>query len=902
MSRKKLLWVGWDGADWEHIAPLLDRGELPNLERLIDHGVMGNLATHHPILSPMLWNTAATGKYAYKHGVLGFVEPDPVHGGARPFQSTSRKTKAVWNILSQNGFRSNVVNWWASHPAEKIEGCVVSNMLSGIEFESGKGFTCPTGAVHPSAMTDEIAKLKVFAEELTGEEILPFVPEGQRVCQDDDPRLAMLAGHLAEMITTHGIATYLMENTEWDFMATYFTAIDHFCHSFMSYYPPKLPWVSDSDFEMYRHVVSGVYRMSDMMLGRMMHLAGKDATILVCSDHGFQSGPLRLRSLPNEPTGPEFWHRQYGMIVVSGPGIKQDERVYSATLADVCPTILTLFGLPVGSDMDGRILADIFDSPPGRREIPSWDLVEGNGKAGMHDGEIAMAPEEAQALFQQFVALGYVEAPSDSKEDNAQSADMECKYNLARNLNSYGKHLDAQPLLSELVMRAPWESRFLIHFARTLVSAGKLSDAERVLSASFDLKMTEDPTARLLVAEIRAKQGRVSESFSELKQVEELRYIGPGILMHVGICYLELQKFLEAERVFRRILRIHPDHAEALQGLSSVLIRRGENQEAADAALAAVSLLHRLPIAHLNLGIALTRGGNPESAIQALETALRFNPKIPRAHRWLQFIYTSMIRDDDKAKYHRFCALNQSLDRKRPIDSIATTQESSGDGWLELPEIPSERERAEILEQKRPTTSSKFCQSNKEFVVVSGLPRSGTSAMMQMLEAGGLPAKTDGKRKADVDNPQGYFEWEDIKRLGDHPEILDAEGVDQHALKVVSPLLNQLPYQHQYKVLFMVRPIQEVVTSQAKMINRLHTVGAHLTEERLSEELEMHRMGAIRWLQLHPRADVCVVDFVELLENPDLWIRKIVDFLGTDRLPNWTNMRTTIEPSLRRNR
>ena len=138
-TRPKVLLIGWDGADWEHIQPLLDEGLMPRLAGMIANGVMGNIATLYPILSPMLWNSVATGKPADEHGILGFTEPDVSHGGARPFASTSRKVKALWNILSQNGLRSNVVNWWASHPAEPIQGAVVSNSFARSAWSPEEG-------------------------------------------------------------------------------------------------------------------------------------------------------------------------------------------------------------------------------------------------------------------------------------------------------------------------------------------------------------------------------------------------------------------------------------------------------------------------------------------------------------------------------------------------------------------------------------------------------------------------------------------------------------------------------------------------------------------------------------------------------------------------------------------
>src|SRR5256714_5892810 len=105
MQGRKVLLIGWDAADWEHITPLLEEGLMRTLDGLINRGIMGNLATLQPILSPMLWYSVATGKYADKHGIHGFIERDSVNGGARPYTSTSGRGKAAWNILSQSGLR-----------------------------------------------------------------------------------------------------------------------------------------------------------------------------------------------------------------------------------------------------------------------------------------------------------------------------------------------------------------------------------------------------------------------------------------------------------------------------------------------------------------------------------------------------------------------------------------------------------------------------------------------------------------------------------------------------------------------------------------------------------------------------------------------------------------------------
>jgi predicted AlkP superfamily phosphohydrolase/phosphomutase len=241
---------------------------MPTLDAFINRGVMGNLATLQPILSPMLWNSVATGKFADKHGIHGFIEPDLMNGGARPYTSTSRKCKALWNILTQSNLRSNVVGWWASHPAEPINGNVVTNAFSGVRFDPEKGWQIPAGAIHPVEKAASLARFKVFPHELTEQHILPFIPKAARIDQKKDRRLQFFAKTLSDAASIHAVATFLMETEPWDFMAVYYDAVDHFSHSFMPYHPPKLPWISEEDFALYKAVVKGTYRFHDMTLER----------------------------------------------------------------------------------------------------------------------------------------------------------------------------------------------------------------------------------------------------------------------------------------------------------------------------------------------------------------------------------------------------------------------------------------------------------------------------------------------------------------------------------------------------------------------------------------------------------------------------------------------------------
>ena len=188
MSRRlasRVLLIGWDAADWRTITPMMDAGEMPALQGLVERGVMGNLATLDPPLSPMLWTSIATGHTADRHGILHFVQPAPDGKGIRPIQGSSRKVKALWNILSQNGLRSNVVGWWPSHPAEPIHGAMVSNAFQKVSGPVHLPWPLAPGTVHPPEAAEVLGALRVHPAELTAAHLLPFILVSGRSVEPD---------------------------------------------------------------------------------------------------------------------------------------------------------------------------------------------------------------------------------------------------------------------------------------------------------------------------------------------------------------------------------------------------------------------------------------------------------------------------------------------------------------------------------------------------------------------------------------------------------------------------------------------------------------------------------------------------------------------------------------------
>jgi hypothetical protein len=162
--------------------------------------------------------------------------------------------------------------------------------------------------------------------------------------------------------------------------------------------------------------------------------------------------------------------------------------------------------------------------------------------------------------------------------------------------------------------------------------------------------------------------------------------------------------------------------------------------------------------------------------------------------------------------------------------------------------------------------------------IVSGLPRSGTSLMMQMLVAGGIPALSDGERAADVDNPRGYLEWERIKTLPKDPGCI-AEG-EGKVVKVISQLLLALPAGHEYRVVFMQRPLAEVLVSQDQMLKRRGTFKEGANTGAISAAFEKHLRDVYAWLDGKSYVKALRVPYHEALTLPREIAARLAEFLG----------------------
>lgn len=637
---KRVLCIGWDAADWQMIRPIMDRGHMPTLERFVKQGAWGQIATLEPILSPMLWTSIATGHTADRHGILGFTEPTPDQSGIRPVASTSRTCKALWNLLTQSGLQSNVIGWYASHPAEPIRGVYVSNQFEQVTAKAGQPWPVPAGSVHPAELADRLAEFRVHPSEIDAAAILPFIPDAAKLLSRSDSRIGVFRRLLAQVASIHAVTTWLMENTSWDLTAVYYEGIDRFGHEFMPFHPPKMSQVSEEEYQAYQHVMTGVYRFHDMMLERLLQLAGPETTVILVSDHGYHSDHLR----PALDADPTQWHRSFGIVAAAGPGIKKNARLFGATLLDVTPTILRLLGLPVGADMAGRPWMEIFDRPLPSHRVLSWEKVDGD--AGLPVADPSQDPAAAQEALKQLIDLGYVDPPGEQAQKNVEEVLGWQKYNLATALQFAGRHEEMMALFRQMPERFRSLSSVRIRTIVSLISLGRISEAEALL-ATLDPSVAESPQALMFKGTIARLRGDLPSALSLYRQVEALAPQMPGLHERLGALYLAMKHFDDAQRSYESALHLDADCAVAFDGLSQVAIGQEDWGRAVDMALEAVARVYHFPRAHFHLALGLDRLGDLPRAVKAVEQALAQSSEYRQAHELAARLYRLAGREKE---------------------------------------------------------------------------------------------------------------------------------------------------------------------------------------------------------------------------------------------------------------
>ena len=799
MKNPRCLLIGWDAAEWELIDRYIAIGLMPNLKMLLAKGARANIATLQPVLSPLLWTSIATGKRPHEHGVLGFVEWQ----GQKviPVQASSRRTKAFWNILEEAGLKTQVINWWPSHPAEQSGKLKVSNQFCEFPQEL-TNWPLAEAAVFPPSQRGDVANLRIAPQELSQAHLQPFFPQHSWEDLQSDPMVANVANILARSASVHNLITQALENDDWDFSAVYLEALDHFSHIASQYLAPKLEGISTDDFNKYSEIIPAAYRWHDMMLGRLMELVGKDCHIIILSDHGFEVSTDRSVKLPNLPAAPALEHRPYGVFVASGPSFTSNKALYGASLLDIAPTILNLYHLPLAEDMPGRAIADLFREKNKSSFIPSWEL-SGPGPSFMPADQ-----GNQQAILQQLDELGYIDL---SGANQAQLIKEEWEYNRLLSLFDAGDYQTAWQGF-QAAFKDKKDFRYLNLGAKLCLERKDLAAFEAYLS-TWPANFKNSPLAIYFEATAAMLQGDFKKAQNHLLNIEKEGLVSTQLYFELGRTAFLLGELKTASENYKRCLNINPQYSSALSGLAAVKVEQLEYAAALNILQESISLRFFQPQAHYLLAFCFKQEDELEAALQATKIALKQAPKHKKAKLLLNELQP---REDNSA----------------PV---------------------------------------------KELIVVSGFPRSGTSMMMAILGSAGFPLIQDGERIADQSNPKGYFEYEGIKHLAEAPEKFAAET--GQVVKVVAPLLRYLPPENSYRIIWMERPIIEIIISQEKMKGNKSLQNFPY---QLAMQMEEEQKRILQWIESQVNMNVKTFPYPNFLENTEEEINRLSAYLPGD--------------------
>ncbi len=380
--------AGIDGGTWKIILPMARMGRLPVMELLMHKGSYGVLESIEPMESPRIWNSIATGLTPQDHGIMDFmvyripgtskfirnfppllsiVEASYAFP-AMPATSEMRKAHALWDIASAAGISCGVVGWWATWPASKINGFMVSDRIIYSRFnmmEAGEELNM--GQTYPPALFDDLKDSLFTPLEVASHKAREFLSDIKTADLDLStssmhPQTQFLIG-LAGMETYHRIGNELYRRFKPRLFCIYYEGIDSVSHFFYRQYDPSSFGNKPGEFTReQRLLIPRYYAYQDAILDELLEAIAPNTAVILCSDHGFQPANPQadtyflFRRFPTH----SGLHHPYGFFIAADTGdiLKDDQIVHGASIYDIPVTVLYLLGIPPAEDMPGRLLRE----------------------------------------------------------------------------------------------------------------------------------------------------------------------------------------------------------------------------------------------------------------------------------------------------------------------------------------------------------------------------------------------------------------------------------------------------------------------------------------------------------------------------------------------------------------
>lgn len=413
--KPRVLVFALDAATWSLLTPWIEQGRLPNLARLRNSGAAGPLKSITPSSSPVIWTSVATGKLPEKHGITNFVRLGNDPGNPRPVDSSMRRGKALWNILSERRLDVAIVGWFVTWPAEEVYGRMFSDRAHYGEVQRRSFPPGYLSSLAPLGQDAAVAAMPRFMN-------FKYDPAKlQRDSNNPEEQINFLVfdrfvrAWTRDAFYLKGATAMLNDGPLPDFMAVYLRGTDDVQHGFWKFMQPSLfEGVSQQQARDFGKAIERYWQWIDEEIGKLLSYYDEHTLVMVISDHG--AGPAVGEYAISVPRYLHLSgaHRDTGVVIISGGGARKGYHIEDASIYDVAPTILHYFGLPVGEDMDGRVLLEAFE--PGTvadqvATIPSWEpAASGDDSARQtHEDAPALPAAANEEALRHLRSLGYID-------------------------------------------------------------------------------------------------------------------------------------------------------------------------------------------------------------------------------------------------------------------------------------------------------------------------------------------------------------------------------------------------------------------------------------------------------------------------------------------------------------
>jgi Flp pilus assembly protein TadD len=551
---RKIVFVGVDGAEWEMINPLIEKGRLTNFKKIVEGGASGYLRSMEPMLSPLLWTTMATGKLPEEHGILNFTVTDPNTGKKIPITRLYRKVDAFWNMMSDFGRSVDIIGWLATYPAEAINGVMVSDRVGYLAFASADPADSQlAGTITPQERYGEIMDLLVESDDVTFGEMKRFMHidetefEASKATSFDpsNPVSNMILIYATAM-SYRNIALHLLERDRPDFLGVYFEMVDAAGHLFMPYAPPRRQDVSDEDYRRFKDAMEETYVLQDRIIGEILERCDDNTILMIASDHGFKTGEARLRAGAEIMGGHAAeWHQIEGVVCLYGEGITPGHRLENASIIDIAPTILALAGFPQVEDMPGAAPAMAFE-PSLSRSLNRESVATLQRDRAGDAAATAQGGAADEAMMKKLEALGYI------TPDNPDALN-----NLGQRYQKEGEYEKAIAEFKKALALRPKFAAALNNLGICYGQLKRYPEAERSFLEALEVNR-KDFFAMNNLAVIYLRTGRFDQArlYAEMALEIEPRYASAHFTL--GSIYATLGQLESAERELETALEIEP--------------------------------------------------------------------------------------------------------------------------------------------------------------------------------------------------------------------------------------------------------------------------------------------------------------------------------------------------------